>query len=79
MVGIASLYEEEELKAAVKNYIIENLRQLKGTEEFAVLRKEAPQFLISGLMEAVSSSQGACLQAITILTVRAHCPIYSAI
>ncbi len=61
---IASRYEEEGLVAAVKKAITDNLRMLKGREEYEVLQKEAPQFLFNVLTEDILSRQGAraCLQ-----------------
>ncbi len=54
MIRIAMFHEEEELKEASKTALINNLRDLEGTEEFLALQKEQPDFMNGALVQARS-------------------------
>ncbi len=62
IVRTAILCNEEELKGAAKEALIQNLRHLKGTEEFEALERDEPQFLNSALMQAMLESEGGRIQ-----------------
>ncbi len=53
MVGMVALYNDEALNEGVRKFLVDNLRDIEGTEEFEALQKEKPHFLIGVLMEAM--------------------------